>query len=50
MRMNCIKVPSVPVNFMRLRQKINDKEKLTRMMNGNTRRMMTYLRISENII
>ena len=33
-----------------MRRKINEQEKMAKMMNGNTRRMMTYLRISDNIM
>lgn len=46
----CIKIPSIPLSLHKVRDKQIKRQKLSKMMaNGNSRRMMTYLRISENI-
>jgi len=50
MRKECASVPSVPAKFMKSRKKAQEDERLKRRMNGNTRRMMTEIRISNNIV
>lgn len=49
-RAECIKVPSIPLQCTKIRDRMALKKKQQKMMSGNTRRMMTHFRISENII
>lgn len=49
-RADCIKIPSIPLQSNKIRDRILFKQKQQKMMSGNTRRMMTHFRISENII